>query len=345
MVLRSRKAFAILASAIIAAVGVTALFAIQTAVKVEEAWNITVVSEAVSLARIAFFAALAHALLLGIPFYLILRSRMRTGLLVCCAGGFLVGALPFGVLSLFSMGLLSSASSGGIPTVINGVPTLAGWIEYVQGVGWIGFSGLIGGLIFWITLNLTGLTTNDSKSTEVEHSTRPNFSLATVAIAFLSMMVIVLLPFVVKDNSCHNLFRDGRTSISPQIVADMNLSPDDWPRLKTLLSEFAALHSLSFRSDEQIRDGKILWRDVNLCNETGVNIDTLDQPWLSQVGSPIAGRGIAFHVYQLRSGSQWKFLTAGLLKQIGANWPGKMTFRASNGDAISEQKAMAGESQ
>lgn len=145
---RFQKLLLLVASVVLAVVVVTFLLAILTLAQIEEAWNIAVVSETLTLTRTTFIAVLAHALILGLPLFLILRSTRRVGITSCAVGGFLVGAVPLGVLTLTSMIGLQSASTDGKPTVINGVPTLAGWIEYVQGVGFFGLVGIAGGLAF-----------------------------------------------------------------------------------------------------------------------------------------------------------------------------------------------------
>jgi hypothetical protein len=59
--MRSRKLVRLFASAIIAAIGVTVILAIQTAAQIEEPWNVVVVSETFSLARMTFLVALGSA--------------------------------------------------------------------------------------------------------------------------------------------------------------------------------------------------------------------------------------------------------------------------------------------
>jgi hypothetical protein len=247
--------------------------------------------------------ALADALILGIPLFLIFRSMRPAGAITCALGGFLVGAVPFGALALISMIGLQSASTGGKATVVNGVPTLAGWIEYAYSVGSIGLMGLVGGLIFWVAMRVSGQLAGWPNRTDAQLSKLGRGSWGVVSAAVVLTGAVFLLPSVVKDNSCHNLFRDGRTSIGPQINADISLSTEDWPTLTQIFVDFGAIHSLSFRGDEQIRQGTLMWRDLNLCSEAGVNVDAVDRPWLAQMNSPLADRGIQFSVYELKPGS------------------------------------------
>jgi hypothetical protein len=171
--------------------------------------------------------ALADALILGIPLFLIFRSMRPAGAITCALGGFLVGAVPFGALALISMIGLQSASTGGKATVVNGVPTLAGWIEYAYSVGSIGLMGLVGGLIFWVAMRVSGQLAGWPNRTDAQLSKLGRGSWGVVSAAVVLTGAVFLLPSVVKDNSCHNLFRDGRTSIGPQINADISLSTED----------------------------------------------------------------------------------------------------------------------
>ena|SRR5580700_10874987 len=58
-----------LASALLAALVATLLLTIPTLAQIEEPWNIVVVSEALTFARLTFIVALAHALILGLPLF------------------------------------------------------------------------------------------------------------------------------------------------------------------------------------------------------------------------------------------------------------------------------------
>jgi hypothetical protein len=126
-----------------------------------------------------------------------------------------------------------------------------------------------------------------------------------------------------------NLFRDGRTSIGPQIGADISLPAEEWPTLTQIFVDFGRTHSLSFRRDERIRRGTLMWRDLNLCSEAGVNIDAVEQPGLAQMKSRIADRGIEITVYELKPGSDWKPLARDLIDRHDVApedhipWPGR----------------------
>jgi hypothetical protein len=98
------------------------------------------------LAASVFVWALAHALILGLPSYLFLRSRIRLGWIVCAGVGAAIAALPLGLLLLpVSSGSATIWINGELMSD-NGVSTWAAWREHAKTIGWLaglgGFSGL-----------------------------------------------------------------------------------------------------------------------------------------------------------------------------------------------------------
>lgn len=328
-----------LASLLLAAAVVTLLLTIPALLLPEEPWNIVVVSEIARLARTIFLVVAALAFVLGLPLFLFLRSRGRIGIASCALGGFLIGAVPFGALTFVSMMGVQHASSGGKPIVINGVPTLAGWIEFASNAGSVGLFGLGGGLTFWIAMRLSGEIAG--RPQEIRSDRRSTASWSITSFAVILTCTLLVLPVMVRDGSCHNLFRDGRTSIGPQVYAEMKLSAEDWPALRQIFVDFGAAHSLFLRSDENIRDGNLNWRDLNLCNEDGINIDALDRPWLNRTRFPL-DLGMTLRVYALTPGADWKLLARDLVSKIDMTWPGKTTFKGPDGQVIPVEEALKG---
>lgn len=342
--LRRAPAFLqILAALLLSAIPPTVVSLILFSAQIEEPWNIVVASQVLSSARITFVVALAHAFLLGLPLFMFLRAVRRVGVLSCVAGGFLVAAIPAAVFGLSGMLGLQSASTGGVATVINGMPTLAGWMEYATGVGVMGLYGALGGLTFWLAImparRLVGVDDRpDMPSRGVDFA---SWGLGSLSVLLTS--AVILLPVAVKDNSCHNLFRDGRNGIGPQLFAQIQLNDEEWNDLAQILGDFGRAHSLSLRHDEQIHNGMLLWRDVNLCNEAGLNIDALDRPGLAQLGSPPPElQGVMFSVYELKQGTDWAAASRELMELLQARWPDKLTFRGTDGKAISLEEALKG---
>ena len=72
-----------------------------------------------------FAIALGHAVLLGLPLFLVFRSKGWINVMSCVVFGFAVGAVPTGVLTwpMQHLELHTSASVDGAPTIINGVIT------------------------------------------------------------------------------------------------------------------------------------------------------------------------------------------------------------------------------
>ena len=335
-----RRLLALSAATLLSAIVAALLTVLLTATDIEEPWNIVVASETARLMRLTFAGALGVALVLGLPFYLFLESKRRTSAVYCALGGFLVGAFSAGVLAVIFLFGMDNASTGGRATVISGVPTLAGWLEAGQAAGLVGLFGLAGGLAFWLALRLSGEAPKPSAGLGAQSLTARQWSVASAA--SLATCAVLLLPTMVTDDSCHNLFRDGRRSVVPQISAHMKLTSEDWPTLWQTFVDVGAVHSLSFRADEKLRDGRILWRNLSLCNETGVTIEAMDKPWLEKIKSSVAGQGISLSIFELKAGSGWNPLARDLLGKIEERWPGKTTFDGPQGTNISLDEALRG---
>ena len=326
--MRSQRLTLVLAAALLAAFAATLGVIIPLLIRIEEPINIVVVSDVLTWTMTTFAVAAAHAVLLGLPLFLLVRRKMgHAGIVACALGGFIVAAVPFGALALISMIGTQFASSNGRPTVINGVPTLAGWIEYALIVGWAGVLGLVGGFVFW-----TAIRTSGSRA----------HSWSVVSAAAVLTCGVFILPIVVKDRSCHNLFRDGRTSVGPQVYAELKVPPDDWTKLAQIFAGFGDAHGLSVRGDQQLRDGRITWRGVDLCNDAGISIEVYDEPWLKEVNSPRADKGMRLSIFSLKPDTDWKPLARQLLGEIETNWPTTITYRGPSGQSLSFEDAMNG---
>lgn len=99
---------------------------------------IRVFGELYILAFFVFIVSAMHTFLLGLPTYFLVRRILPFNYLVSAFSGFFVGIIP---VAIYAWPLSSSGSS-----TINGIPTIAGWISYGQGVlafGVLGISGAI----------------------------------------------------------------------------------------------------------------------------------------------------------------------------------------------------------
>jgi hypothetical protein len=105
-----------------------------------------------------FAVALAHAVVLGLPLFLVFRSKGWINVMTCVVFGFAVGAVPDGALTwpMQHAVLYASSSVDGVPTIIDGVITAAGWVSYVKPVIYCGLFGALGGFAFWVALIWSG---------------------------------------------------------------------------------------------------------------------------------------------------------------------------------------------
>jgi hypothetical protein len=107
---------------------------------------------------ITFAIALSHAVLLGQPLFLVFRSKGWINVMTCVVFGFAVGAVPAGVLTwpMQHPELHTNASVDGVPAIINGAITAAGWVSYVKPLICFGSFGALGGFAFWFALIWSG---------------------------------------------------------------------------------------------------------------------------------------------------------------------------------------------
>lgn len=96
--------------------------------------------------------ATAYVLLLGAPTFLLLRKLNAVRSWSTVGAGFILGAIPVAIWAWplrYSSARISS-SSNGISTLIDGVPTMEGWLQYLYGVSFFGACGAVGALAFWL---------------------------------------------------------------------------------------------------------------------------------------------------------------------------------------------------
>lgn len=89
---------------------------------------------------------------LGVPAYFLLQRLKAVRWWSTLATGFTLGAVPMAIFTwpLKSPELKSSASVNGVQTMIDGVPTMAGWFQFIEGVLFLGVCGMVGSLAFWL---------------------------------------------------------------------------------------------------------------------------------------------------------------------------------------------------
>jgi hypothetical protein len=274
------------------------------------------------LLTIGFLVALAHAVLLGLPSYLLARSKGWVNIASAVIAGFCIGAIPVGVLTFPLDSGKSNVWVGGVQTIVDGLPTTAGWVEYLKGLLLFGGYGLLGGLAFWATLRIA----------------RQPSRMRSVSLVVVPVLAVAALaaPALMKDRSCHNMLRDGRSSISAVVRMDVQVEHQDWPALAALLQAFAASQGLSFRDSSKDTPDVVRTLYVSACDQ-GVNIEIAEQLWAhSGYKHALGERGIAIGVYAQQNDTDWRRLARPLVETLEKRFPGRIRFRGDRGELVSE---------
>jgi hypothetical protein len=92
----------------------------------------------------------AYVVALGIPTYLLLRKLNAIRWWSTIGAGFFLSAVPVAIFAwpLRYSDMNTSATVDGVQTMINGVPTTAGWLQYVSGFSFFGACGAVAALSF-----------------------------------------------------------------------------------------------------------------------------------------------------------------------------------------------------
>lgn len=117
-------------------------------------------SEFQTITLVAAFAlciSVAHVGILGLPAFLLLKKHWSLNLYRMMAVGFFLGCLPSGLVmwpydySQFKSSFSYWNGHAMVHAKINGVPTLIGWIDYLQNIGIMGLFGVLSAAVFWLT--------------------------------------------------------------------------------------------------------------------------------------------------------------------------------------------------
>ncbi len=107
-------------------------------------------------ALFVFLFALGHVTILGIPTFLLLDRLKKVNFLSILISGFLIASLSEAVRSWprqYPEVKSTSTFWDGekmVATMIDGVPTFAGWVAYLKGIGFFGLFGLFSAFVFWL---------------------------------------------------------------------------------------------------------------------------------------------------------------------------------------------------
>jgi len=101
---------------------------------------------------VGFFATLYAALhlVIAIPAYVALRRQGAFLWRHALTGGFLIGAIPLGLMTIYPSA--QRYQQGQTLLVVDGEYTPAGWLAWLESMGWCGLYGAVGGLAFWWVL-------------------------------------------------------------------------------------------------------------------------------------------------------------------------------------------------
>jgi len=104
--------------------------------------------------QFAFMVALLHAILLGLPAFIVLQKFNVTFWWTSLIFGFLIGLIPFAIFS-WPMGKAGSSyraydGTQIVDYVINGIPTRAGWISYIKNALEVGCIGMVSAFLSWL---------------------------------------------------------------------------------------------------------------------------------------------------------------------------------------------------
>ena len=292
-------------------------------------------TQSLQLAPFIFGIALGHAVVLGLPLFLLFRTKGWVNFYSSTISGFVIGAIPGGVVSWPSRytGPGSFSSVDGVPTMIDGVPTLAGWMNYVELLLVLGSLGALSGLVFWLVLQFAGRKPNSDNIPPPAPSPIPRLNTRAAALAGVSLALaafVIAIPTIMEDRTCHNMFRDRRTSAAPRVASDLNIPRDEWPALTRIFAELGAEHDLSFRDSSIHRPG-LEYLVLSLCNESGVNVSAM-QMQLNGENAP--ARGISVGLYLLTDDAEWRPVAQSLIGRIEAAWPGKLQISGPGGETV-----------
>jgi hypothetical protein len=123
-----------------------------------------------------FVIALGHAILLGLPLFLVFRSVRWINVTTCIVLGFVVGAAPVGVLTwpMQHPELHTGASVVDVPMIISNAIRTIEWTDYIKPLIYFGSFGALGGFAFWAALTWSGTFESDFFNPSIIRSPRNN---------------------------------------------------------------------------------------------------------------------------------------------------------------------------
>jgi hypothetical protein len=273
-------------------------------------------SRSLAVMPLAFGVAFAHALILGFPIFALMSHRNWVNSLTSSVIGFFIGAAPVAVFT---------------------------WPTPFEIMALFGACGAVGGLAFWAVLKASDPKRGGVVAHEVVEEPRMFPSGARMlAIGVPIVLAVVLsIPLITKDRSCHNLLRDGRSSISTVLNIDLHVRDDEWTALSDLLKRFAGTHKLSLRDSSKATPGSMRALYLSLCDD-GINIEVAEQRWAhNEYKSVLPGRGVAVGIYTQQESTPWPPVARKLVTDLEARWPGKVQFTDHSGRTMPKPEVLS----
>ena len=290
------------------------------------------VTRSPDFARVAFLISAAH-LALALPLILFLRRYGWINASTCVASGFFIGMVPVGIwtwpLRYGEMATNAWHGQNGTQIIQDGVPTGAGWLHYIEALLPFGLFGAIAGGIFWLILKRLQRFGSSSRWIPLG---------AGVLVA-----VVIVLPQLTKDRTCHNLFRDGRTSASPVMSIDLVMEEAEWSELKSFYQTFALNHGLEFEGqiDRKFESVSVLY--LSMCEEPGLHVNSHRQQWHRSRADPLPDRGVPISIFQTSVDADWRPLARELVMALSREFPDQVRFRDEGGGLIPIEQTKLGE--
>lgn len=315
---------------------IAALFIAFLAAALVAAGSAWVVDRSAAILFFAFFVTLAHAFILGVPAFLLLRRRIRGRLVEAVLVGATIGALPLALFDSFSGTHTGySAWTGGTQTVKDGVRTAAGWIGHLKLLLSLAGLGALGGAAFWVSLRMSGYSTFDAPVSTMATATSGTLARRVRRAWHLLVPVVaatvLATPAIIKDRTCHNLFRDGGNSSAPVLGINLDAGNSDWPALKIVLQELAEKHRLSLRDSSAEPTDVMLSLHLSVCSDDGINIEVSELRFAHHNFQNIMrGRGIGVFTHAVRPQADWRAIARDLIGRLEQRWPGRVQFHDRN---------------
>lgn len=101
---------------------------------------------------ICLMVSSAYVVVLGTPTYFVMRRLNAIRWWSKIIAGFVLGAVPMAIFSWPLQYSGASAMSDGVETLVNGVPTSAGWLQYLLSVACFGGLGAVSAFAFWLVV-------------------------------------------------------------------------------------------------------------------------------------------------------------------------------------------------